>query len=39
MSWRGIPVAALILAAVALLMLGPAALGAATQDWRSAQVF
>lgn len=39
MTWRGVPVAALILVCVALLMLGPAGLAAAMGDWKSAQAF
>ncbi len=39
MSWRGIPVVALVLAALAALMLGPALLAAVTDDWKSAQAF
>ena len=39
MLWRGAPVPALILAALAALMLAPALLGAFEGDWRSARAF
>jgi trk system potassium uptake protein TrkH len=38
-SWRGIPVAALMLAALAALMVGPALVAALGRDWDAAQAF